>query len=149
MSNSSFTGGERAPMQADGRDVDALGPSDSSDSGSDIQGATEIDAADELGNIGQADHLGRAGSSDASGTGERGSALLGDDIRDGNDILPDHIAGDEDALFDDGASGNMDDVADEMSDDSEDSALEDSDSENSDSGDESDDEDDVASGSKA
>lgn len=95
MSNSSFLGADRAPTQAEGRDADRLGPSDSSDSGSDIQGATEIDAADELGNYGQADHLGRAGDSDAEGTGERGSALMGEGVRDGNDILPDRIGGED------------------------------------------------------
>jgi hypothetical protein len=35
MATSSITGGERAAERADGRDVDLLGPSDSSDSGSD------------------------------------------------------------------------------------------------------------------
>lgn len=91
MSRSSILGAERAPRQAAGRDSDALGPSDSSDSGSDVAGATEIDAADEMDNIGQGMHAGRSGISDASGTGERGSALLGDEVAEGADILPDRI----------------------------------------------------------
>jgi hypothetical protein len=50
MTSSSILGGERAARQAPGRDADALGPSDSSDSGSDVQGepgsATGPDNAD-------------------------------------------------------------------------------------------------------
>ena len=50
MGTSSILGGTPAPSQAEGRDTDALGPSDSSDSGSDIQGerlaATESDDGD-------------------------------------------------------------------------------------------------------
>ena len=42
MSHSSILGGDRAPQQAPGRDADTLGPSDSSDSGSDVQGATRL-----------------------------------------------------------------------------------------------------------
>lgn len=91
MARSSILGADRAPRNAEGRDSDALGPSDSSDSGSDVAGATEIDAADEMDNIGQGVHAGRSGISDASGTGERGSAVLGDDVEEGADILPDRI----------------------------------------------------------
>ena len=40
MSHSSILGGDRAPQQAPGRDAETLGPSDSSDSGSDVHGAT-------------------------------------------------------------------------------------------------------------
>jgi len=36
MSNSSILGGEHAPHHPAGTDVDALGPSDTSDSGSDV-----------------------------------------------------------------------------------------------------------------
>ena len=90
MSRSSILGGERAPQQAKGRSAETLGPGDTSDSGSDIQGerpmATGADAPDEWGAVvvdGRSD-------SDASGTGERASAT-GDDGRDGADILPDRI----------------------------------------------------------
>ena len=85
MSNSSLLGG--AAAWARGRDVDALGRSDSSDSGSDVQGerpmATEADNPGELG--GMPVELGS--DSDSVGTGERGSAT-GEAVRDGADILP-------------------------------------------------------------
>jgi len=56
MAYSSILGADTAPIQPSGRDADLLGPSDSSDSGSDAMGTDEIHA-----------------DSDASGTGERGS----------------------------------------------------------------------------
>ena len=90
MTNSSFLGGERAVRRAKGKDVDALGPSDSSDSGSDVQGegamTTAADAPDELGAM----PVERGTDSDARGTGERGSAT-GRDVPAGADITPDHI----------------------------------------------------------
>ena len=49
MSHSSILGGDRAPQQAPGRDADTLGPSDSSDSGSDVQGATRLKTEPEEG----------------------------------------------------------------------------------------------------
>lgn len=89
MSRSSILGGQSAPARAPGNDVDALGPSNSSDSGSDVQGAREMatapDNAAEWGAIvveGDSD-------SDADGTGERASAAGGG--RDNADILPDRI----------------------------------------------------------
>ena len=93
MSNSSILGGERAAPRARGRDADALGPSDSSDSGSDVQGerSTPVDAGnpEEYGAL----PARGSGDSDSFGTGERGSAT-GDDTGDGADILPDRIATD-------------------------------------------------------
>ena len=90
MSNSSLLGGTSAPTSARGRDVDALGPSDSSDSGSDVQGersmATEADNPGELGAL----PVELGSDSDSAGTGERGSAT-GEAIRDGADILPDEV----------------------------------------------------------
>ena len=92
MTNSSFLGAEPAALYAEGKDVDALGPSDSSDSGSDVQGERstpgEGDHADELGSL----IVDTASDSDASGTGERASAT-GRDAPDGADILPDHVIG--------------------------------------------------------
>ena len=92
MSNSSLLGGAPAPTWAEGRDVDALGPSDSSDSGSDVQGersmATDADNPGELGAL----PVELDSDSDSSGTGERGSAT-GEAIRDGADILPDEVIG--------------------------------------------------------
>lgn len=90
MSNSSILGGDPAATWANGRDVDALGPSDSSDSGSDVQGersmATEADNPSELGAL----PVELGSNSDAAGTGERGSATGGPDM-DGVDILPDRV----------------------------------------------------------
>jgi len=93
MATSSILGADRAPEQADGRDVELLGPSDTSDSGSDVQG--ELDLADPQ----DPDHTlfgnrqtGLRSDSDAGGTGERGAALMDEDAaREGNDILPDRV----------------------------------------------------------
>jgi hypothetical protein len=99
MATSSILGGERAAAQAEGRDVERLGPSDSSDSGSDVQG--ELDLSDPQNPdqmvFGSA-QPGLDADSDAAGTGERGSALIEDEAREGNDILPDQVqnlAGDD------------------------------------------------------
>jgi hypothetical protein len=73
MAYSSILGAETAPTVPSGRDAELLGPSDSSDSGSDAMGTSEIH-----------------GDSDASGTGERGSVTPGEG-REGGDILPDRI----------------------------------------------------------
>jgi hypothetical protein len=93
MATSSILGGDAAARQADGKDVDRLGPSDSSDSGSDVQGASPMPTAP--------DNPGEWGAvvsdpdsdSDAGGTGERASAD-GTDAVDGADILPDRIVDD-------------------------------------------------------
>ena len=76
MATSSILGGERAALVPSGRGSDLLGPSDSSDTGS-----------DSIGELGP-EQLGS--DTDRYGTGERPSA----DLRDsgsGEDILPDHI----------------------------------------------------------
>ena len=73
MAYSSILGADVAPAQPSGRDADALGPSDNSDTGSDALGTLE-DRAD----------------SDSSGTGERG-AVAGADAVEGADILPDRV----------------------------------------------------------
>ena len=73
MAYSSILGAEVAPTQPAGRDADLLGPSDSSDSGSDAMGTAEAHA-----------------DSDAAGTGERG-VVAGADAREGGDILPDRV----------------------------------------------------------
>ena len=116
MSNSSLLGGGAAAAHARGRDVDALGPSDSSDSGSDVQGersmATGADNPGELGGL----PVELGSDSDSSGTGERGSAT-GESVRDGADILPDEViaspvdASDPDAI--EGLDGIEDLAADE------------------------------------
>jgi len=97
MPNSSFLGGERAARYAQGKDIDALGPSDSSDSASDVQGESSLrgegDHADKLGSL----VVNTANDSDSSGTGERASAT-GRDLPDGADIMPDHLIGPVDGL---------------------------------------------------
>ena len=73
MAYSSILGADPAPAQPSGRSSDLLGPSDSSDTGSDALGTQEIHA-----------------DSDGSGTGERG-AVYGGDAAEGADISPDRI----------------------------------------------------------
>ena len=97
MTQSSILGGERAPQQAAGRSADALGPSDTSDSGSDIAGATRLKTDAEEGQLGGATPVSGDSDSDSMGTGERGSAVP-DGVRDGADIGPDRIARSKDAL---------------------------------------------------
>lgn len=91
MATSSILGGERPPTQSSGRDTDALGPSDSSDSGSDIQGERGFDALDD-GEIG-AERVDQGSDTDAAGTGERGAAVQDRGIVEGADIAPDHVEG--------------------------------------------------------
>ncbi len=76
MATSSILGGTQLPEEVSGKDTDALGPSDTSDSGSDAQGA-----------YGEGE---MASDSDGVGTGERAMAGAGRDRLDA-DILPDHI----------------------------------------------------------
>jgi len=104
MATSSILGIERAARQAPGRDSEALGPSDSSDSGSDVAGielqddgdpAMPADAAtreDSVHSNASHESIGPGIDSDAAGTGERRSAA-GDAGREANDISPDHIEG--------------------------------------------------------
>ena len=87
MATSSILGGKRAPADPKGKDVDALGPSDSSDSGSDVQTDRNRTALPDEGSEG-AYPIAHHSTTDAAGTGERASA---DPVRsraDG-DILPD------------------------------------------------------------
>ncbi|GAB1434926.1 hypothetical protein ABIC99_000068 [Sphaerotilus sulfidivorans] len=92
MSESPLYNGVPGDAFEDDLAADLLGPSDSSDSGSDLQGAQPLlpDAADgEL----LADRLWpevEAAGSDAVGTGERATAD-GNDPVSGQDILPDRI----------------------------------------------------------
>jgi hypothetical protein len=89
MATSSIQGGDAAPTLPSGVDVESLGPSDSSDSGSDVRQqrrmATAPDAPDELGAL----PARRASTTDATGTGERASAAGDAEDRDGDDLLPD------------------------------------------------------------
>jgi hypothetical protein len=105
MGRSSLLGIDRVQPTAPGRDTDALGPSDSSDSGSDVLG---IDVPDDGGpdaavDKALADDVARpetsaeavapGADSDSHGTGERRSAAGDRGARDAADILPDRIIG--------------------------------------------------------
>ena len=128
MASSSIQGGARHPARPSGTDVDALGPSDSSDTGSDVQHErrmpTRADSADELGAL----PAHRDSTSDAQGTGERASAVGDAEGRQGADIAPDQVvdlteaSADSDAIDDDDARGvaeladDSDDTDDEIAD---------------------------------
>jgi hypothetical protein len=126
MARSSILGGERAPQQARGRSAETLGPGDTSDSGSDIQGATRLKTDAEEGELGGATPIDTDSDSDSMGTGERASAIP-DGARDGADIGPDRIARSKDALDsavmigddDDSIEGLADDAPDDDDDDDE------------------------------
>lgn len=108
MATSSISGGRHVPEHVRGKDTNALGPSDNSDSGSDAQGAY---GDEEM-----------SSDSDAAGTGERASVGAGMDSSDA-DILPDHIEGEDDeSMPDDGTDldAAVADVHDLASDDDED-----------------------------
>lgn len=74
MGHSLLTDIESAPVEAPGHDVELLGPSDSSDSGSDSAGSVDGDA-----------------TTDAAGTGERRSAAHDRQPREGQDIGVDRV----------------------------------------------------------
>ena len=76
MAYSSILGGERAPTQAEGKTAGSLGPSDSSDSGS-----------DSIGELGEED---LDSDSDRAGTGDR-AGVEPQSAASGADILPDRV----------------------------------------------------------
>ncbi len=81
MATSSISGGMKPAEEPGGKDTRSLGPSDSSDSGSDTLG---VYSADEM-----------ASDSDAAGTGER--ATVDHSAREENaDILPHRVRKEED-----------------------------------------------------
>lgn len=105
MATSSILGGERAAIPPDGKDVDALGPSDSSDSGSDVQAAPPPGVADSNGPVLPSE---RGADSDASGTGERGSVVAGDEALVGADIDTDRVVATPDGSVPRGAGEGED-----------------------------------------
>lgn len=115
MPNSSILGGEQAPTHAKGHDTDTLGPSDSSDSGSDVQGErsmpTAPDQPDEYGAL----PVDGSSDSDALGTGERGSATGRDDRLANADILPDQIVRGPQAIDAEFVDTEIDELADSLS----------------------------------
>ena len=101
--------GEKAPVTTKGHGTGALGPSDTSDSGSDIRGGPGVVEESELGldsgtssDPGGGSHR-TAGpdigdynldaDSDSQGTGERLGAGRDPVARENNDIFPDHVVG--------------------------------------------------------
>lgn len=91
MSNSSLLGGEHAATQPSGTDIDALGPSDSSDSGSDVQGARNHSALPD-GDPGGALPIAHSSTSDSAGTGESAGAD-GTVVEADADLLPGRLVG--------------------------------------------------------
>ncbi|GAA4353486.1 hypothetical protein GCM10023165_43760 [Variovorax defluvii] len=89
MATSSILGGEQAPAEHDGANIDALGPSDSSDSGSDVQTDRNRSVLPDEAAEG-AWPVEHRSSTDAAGTGERASADPAPPQEDG-DILPDRV----------------------------------------------------------
>lgn len=124
MSQSSILGGDRAPQQARGRDAETLGPSDTSDSGSDVQGATRLKTDAEEGELGGATPIDLASDSDSTGTGERAEAVP-EGARDGADIAPDRIARSKDALDSAESITGNDDSIESLADDGDDGEDED------------------------
>jgi len=108
MATSSILGGSTAPQRAPGTGTDLLGPSDSSDSGSDVQGERALATDADDGGTG-AVPVELDSDTDARGTGERGAAV-GAEPRDGGDILPDRVVRTSDAL-DDAVSIDVDELA--------------------------------------
>jgi hypothetical protein len=84
---------QRAPVTPPGHDIDALGPSNSSDSGSDVQGGLAASPLDELEPLEPADEATsrRASDTDGDGTGERRSVLGEEEGEEAADISPDRV----------------------------------------------------------
>jgi hypothetical protein len=130
MAHSSILGGDPVPQQPSGRSADVLGPSDTSDTGSDIHGATRLKTDTAEGEMGGSTPVETDSDTDSMGTGERAEAVP-EGARDGADIAPDKIARSQDALDAADASidpDTIDDLALDDSDDGEDDEGNDGDS---------------------
>lgn len=138
MARSSILGGDEAPERSGSFDQAPLGPSDTSDSGSDVYGTPDMTAGGDMPlNDGPLDldrtsttrgPVGADSDSDSTGTGERLGAEPNSGIDEGGDIAPDRIVGDLDAGLtgDPVASGDLDDLAvDEDDDEDEDGDADD------------------------
>ena len=94
MAKNSILGATFAPTHASGRDADLLGPSDSSDSGADIQGQLHLETEDDFESraaaISGAGNTAPQADSDTAGTGERGPAVP-EAWREAGDIAPDKV----------------------------------------------------------
>jgi hypothetical protein len=112
-------GGPQVPRRIPGTGTEALGPSDTSDSASDIVGADGAVDADDLDlSSGTNDDVRRApgaaadigdanldSDTDSAGTGERAEAGRDTLQREAPDIAPDHIEGTDDLVTDIDALG--------------------------------------------
>lgn len=126
MARSSILGIDPTPEPAPGHDTAALGPGDSSDSGSDVAGLegedpTDPNLATDLAMRDDQPHPLQSGEaldadSDAAGTGERRSAGADSGLPDGSDIGVDRIftpgAGSIDPSGSDDGTGGLDDTED-------------------------------------
>ena len=123
MAHSSLLGIDRAATGSSGHDTASLGPSDTSDSGSDLAGLETFDDDDSMVPVDVAiandrphpdtavEAIEGGADSDAAGTGERRGAGGESHFADGADIAPDRIVTDPD-------SGALEDDSDLFSDES-------------------------------
>ncbi|CAN5350911.1 hypothetical protein BH09PSE5_BH09PSE5_19310 [soil metagenome] len=128
MARSSISGGDDMQEQTGSFDQVSLGPSDTSDSGSDVAGSPDQTAGDEMPlNDGPLDldrtattrsPAGAGSDTDSTGTGERLGAEPNSAVHDGSDISPDRIIGGADDELD-GETLSLDDVGDIAADDGE------------------------------
>lgn len=134
---SPLLGTERAPGQAEGRDSAALGPSDTTDSGSDVANLDYLDDGDPSMPVDRAidwdsehttttrESVGPGIDSDASGTGERRSAGGDAPEREAADIEVDHIIDPEAELEDEqGQRVSVEGLADASTDEEGEAAFE-------------------------
>jgi len=108
MAHSSLLGIDPVAKTPSGRDSEALGPSDTSDSGSDVAGLADENDGDpglpsDVATGGDSEHpetsfeaIGEGSNTDSTGTGERRSAAGDAGSRDGADIAPDRVVFDPD-----------------------------------------------------
>ncbi len=87
MATSSILGGAPAPQRHSGTGVDSLGPSDTSDSGSDVQTDLNQAALPDAGSEG-AIPIQHGSDTDSAGTGERAAAGPSR-VKPNADLLPD------------------------------------------------------------
>lgn len=96
MATSSILGGAPAPMKPEGKNAESLGPSDSSDSGSDVCGERAMPTTPDNPGEWGAVTIAPDSDTDTAGTGERASAS-GEGPREAADISPDRVVGTGDA----------------------------------------------------
>jgi len=120
MGTSPLVHTERASTEPKGRDMRSLGPSDSSDSGSDLAGVDRLDVNDPtqpvdvaLGDDEQRSPIASrridgAAATDTGGTGERRAAAGDAGERAGADLRPDRVLGADGKELDDDEDPDLD-----------------------------------------